>query len=122
VECVNDTHSSYFNIIVDRHSVAKVDWKSSEPMRRNDDEYKLGVFVAHNAAPTEPGAGSCIFMHIWKERGHPTAGCTAMSAGGIESLLGWLDPRSNPILVQLPQEEYLQKQTAWKLKLPAIQF
>jgi D-alanyl-D-alanine dipeptidase len=120
VECVDDTNSSYYNIIVDSRAVAKVDWKSSEKMRMNDDEYKLGVFVAHNASPAEPGAGSCVFMHIWKEPGHPTSGCTAMSVGGIESLLGWLDPRSNPVLVQLPQEDYRLKQVPWML--PAIQF
>jgi D-alanyl-D-alanine dipeptidase len=124
VECVDDTNSAYYNIIVDRHKVAKVDWKSSEKMRMSDDEYKLGVFVAHNASPTEPGAGSCVFMHIWKEPGHPTSGCTAMSEGSIDSVAGWLDARSNPVLVQLPQEEYLQKQTSWGLKpkLPDIPF
>jgi D-alanyl-D-alanine dipeptidase len=120
VECVDDTNSASYNIIVDRGAVAKVDWKSSEKMRMSDDEYKLGVFVEHNTSPTEAGAGSCVFMHIWKASGHPTSGCTAMSAGGIESLLGWLDPRSDPILVQLPQEEYQQEQTAWLL--PAISF
>jgi D-alanyl-D-alanine dipeptidase len=120
VECVDDTNSSSYNIIVDRRSVAKVDWKSSEKMQKSDDEYKLGVFVAHNASPTVPGAGSCVFLHIWKEPGQPTSGSTAMSIGGIESLLGWLDARSNPVLVQLPEEEYRQKQKPWTL--PAIQF
>lgn len=120
VECVDDTNSSYYNIIKDRHSLGKVDWKSSEKMRMGDDEYKLGVFIAHNTAPTVPGAGSCVFMHIWKAPGHPTSGCTAMSIGGLESLLGWLDPRSNPVLVQLPQEEYTKQQLPWLL--PAIQF
>jgi D-alanyl-D-alanine dipeptidase len=120
VECVDDTNSAYYNIIKDRHSAEKVDWKSSEKMRMSDDEYKLGVFIAHNTSPTEPGAGSCVFMHIWKEPGHPTSGCTAMSIGGIESLLGWLDPRSKPVLVQLPQEVYRQKQINWML--PAIEF
>jgi zinc D-Ala-D-Ala dipeptidase len=120
VECVEDTNSSYFNIIVDRRAAAKVDWKSSEPMRRSDDEYKLGVFIAHNDSPTEQGAGACIFMHIWKEPGHPTSGGTAMSIGGLESLLGWLDPRANPVLVQLPQEVYLQQQIPWML--PALEF
>jgi len=93
-------------------------------MRMADDEYKLGIFVAHNAAPTEAGAGSCVFLHIWKEPGHPTSGCTAMSEGSIESLLGWLDPRSNPVLVQLPEQEYLQKQISWELKpkFPDIHF
>jgi zinc D-Ala-D-Ala dipeptidase len=120
VECVDDTNSTYYNVIKDRHTAEKVDWKSSEKMRMSDDEYKLGIFIAHNTSPPEPGAGSCVFMHIWKEPGHPTSGCTAMSPGGIESLLGWLDPRANPVLVQLPQKKYEQNQVDWRL--PAIQF
>ena len=120
VECIDDTNSAYYNIIKDRRTVEKVDWKSSEKMRMSDDEYKLGIFIAHNTFPTEPGAGSCVFMHIWKERGHPTSGCTAMSEGVIESLLGWLDRRSNPVLVQLPQEQYQHEQVNWLL--PAIKF
>jgi len=120
VECVDDPNSSYYNIIKDRPTAEKVDWKSSEKMRMSDDEYKLGIFIEHNTSPPEPGAGSCVFMHIWKEPGHPTSGCTAMSIGGIESLLGWLDPRAKPVLVQLPQEEYRRNQIPWML--PAIEF
>jgi D-alanyl-D-alanine dipeptidase len=120
VECVDDTNSTFYNIIKDRNKVAKVDWKSSEKMRMGDDEYKYGVFIAHNTDPAEPGAGSCVFMHIWKAPGHPTSGCTAMSLGGLESVLGWLDPRANPVLVQLPQEEYSRRQAHWLL--PAIPF
>ena len=59
VECVNDTNSSYYNIIKDRRSAAEAGWKSSEKMRRSDDEYKLGVFIEQNSGPAEPGAGSC---------------------------------------------------------------
>jgi D-alanyl-D-alanine dipeptidase len=120
VECVDDTNSSYYNIIKDRNAVAKVDWKSAEKMRMSDDEYQLGVFIAHNTFPAEPGAGSCVFMHIWKAPGHPTSGCTAMRIGDLERLLGWLDPRSNPVLVQLPREEYKRRQVPWFL--PAIEF
>jgi D-alanyl-D-alanine dipeptidase len=120
VECVDDTNSSYYNIIKDRNSATKVDWTSSEKMRMKDDEYKLGVFIAHNSDPAEPGAGSCVFMHIWKAPGRPTSGCTAMRIGDLESLLGWLDARSTPVLVQLPQEEYKRRQHSWLL--PAIKF
>jgi D-alanyl-D-alanine dipeptidase len=120
VECVEDTNSAYFNIIVDRHAAAKVDWKSAEKMRKRDDEYKLGVFVAHNSAPAEPGAGGCVFLCVWKGAGKPSGGSTEMSIGGVESLLGWLDPRGNPVLVQLPQEEYTRRQAQWVL--PAIEF
>jgi D-alanyl-D-alanine dipeptidase len=115
VECVEDTNSDYYNIVKDRLSAAKVDWKKSEKMWRDDGEYRLGVFVENNSEPVEPGAGSCVFLHIWKGPGVPTNGGTAMSAGAIESLVGWLDPRSTPVLVQLPLETYRFYQPKWRL-------
>ena len=81
----------------------------------SDDEYRLGIFVAHNSSPAQPGAGSCIFLHIWKGPDVPTSGCTAMSAGAMESLLGWLDAAIPSVLVQLPEAEYQRLQTAWHL-------
>jgi zinc D-Ala-D-Ala dipeptidase len=120
LECVDDTNSVNYNVILDRRAVEQPDWKSSEKMLRSDDEYRLGIFVAHNSSPTGPGAGSCVFLHIWKGRDIPTSGCTAMSIGAIESLLGWLDARSHPVLVQFPEAEYQRLQTPWHL--PQIQF
>jgi hypothetical protein len=38
-----------------------------------------------------------------------------MSPGAIESLLGWLDAKSHPVLVQLPDAEYRRLQGAWQL-------
>lgn len=115
LECVDDTNSTSYNIIVDRRSVKEPDWKSSEKMLMSDDEYRLGVFVEQNSFPSVPGAGSCVFMHIWKGPGKATSGCTAMSLGAMESLLAWLDPQYNPILVQLPQTEYQRRQKEWRL-------
>jgi D-alanyl-D-alanine dipeptidase len=115
LECVDDTNSSHYNMILDRHSVAAPDWKSSEKMRLADDRYRLGVFVGHNCSPIVPGAGSCIFLHIWKGPDVPTSGCTAMNDGAIESLLGWLDLRAHPVLVQLPEAEYARFQESWLL-------
>jgi D-alanyl-D-alanine dipeptidase len=120
LECVDDTNSSYYNVIVDRQSVVAPDWNSSEKMRMSDDEYRLGIFVEHNSSPAQPGAGSCIFMHIWKGPDVPTSGCTAMSAGAMESLLGWLDAQAHPVLVQLPEAQYQRFQAAWQL--PLLQF
>jgi D-alanyl-D-alanine dipeptidase len=120
LECVDDTNSSYYNVIVDRRSVGAPDWNSFEKMRRSDEQYRLGVFVAHNSPPAQPGAGSCIFLHIWIGPDVPTSGCTAMSAGAMESLLGWLDAQAHPVLVQLPEAEYQRLQTAWQL--PLLQF
>jgi L,D-peptidoglycan transpeptidase YkuD (ErfK/YbiS/YcfS/YnhG family) len=102
-EGIDDPKSRYYNRLVDRAGVASVDWRSSEKMRRDDDLYKWGVLVEHNPAAI-PGAGSCIFLHIWKNSATPTTGCTAMSEGDLESLLRWL--QRDAILVQMPRANY----------------
>jgi hypothetical protein len=84
-------------------------------MRRADDLYKWGIFVAHNAAAT-PGAGSCIFMHIWKNSSTATIGCTAMAERHLVRLLRWLDPAAQPLLVQMPRADYAFFQD--QLRLP----
>jgi L,D-peptidoglycan transpeptidase YkuD (ErfK/YbiS/YcfS/YnhG family) len=114
-EGVDDPRSRYYNQLVDRSKIARVDWRSSEQMRRTDDLYKWGIFVAHNAAAT-PGAGSCIFVHIWKNSSTPTTGCTAMAERDLVQLLRWLDPAAQPVLIQMPRLEYQSLQQ--KLHLP----
>ena len=105
IEGIDDPRSRYYNKLVDRSQVAKVDWRSSEQMRRDDVLYKWGVVVDHN--PTaRPGAGSCIFLHIWKSSSSPTAGCTAMPERDLVRLIRWLDPVRHPILVQMPRAAY----------------
>ena len=49
-ECVDDPRSAHYNTIVDRSSVARVDWSSAERMREIE-QYAFGVHVAYNAAP-----------------------------------------------------------------------
>jgi D-alanyl-D-alanine dipeptidase len=113
VECVDDTASKFYNQIVDRSTVSP-DWNSSEQMLRSDDLYRWGVFVEHNSNPAVAGAGSCIFMHIWRGPGQPTVGCTAMQQADLESLLAWLDPSRTPMLVQLPAAEYQKLREGWR--------
>jgi L,D-peptidoglycan transpeptidase YkuD (ErfK/YbiS/YcfS/YnhG family) len=117
-ECVDDGNSSSYNKIVDRQAFRSADWHSSEKMRMSDDEYRLGVYVAHNSDPAVKGGGSCVFLHIWKRPGHPTSGCTAMSLDSIKTLLAWLDPQAQPVLVQLPADQYPRAQKLWRL--PAL--
>jgi D-alanyl-D-alanine dipeptidase len=114
VECVDDPHSSHYNQLFDTKATAK-DWSSSEQMRRSDELYRWGVVVGYNTSPTRSGAGSCIFLHIWDGADQGTAGCTAMQPASIEILLRWLDPQKHPVLVQLPETEYLRYQPAWSL-------
>lgn len=116
IQCVDDTDSKFYNTLVDTTKISP-DWGSheNEQMRRSDDLYRWGILVDHNANPPAPGKGSCIFMHIWRGPGQPTVGCTAMPQEQLESLLGWLDPARNPLLVQLPEAEYQRLRKHWHL-------
>ena len=98
----------------DRGATVTVDWNSSEHMLR-EEVYRWGLVVDHNADPVTPGAGSCIFMHIWRGPGHGTVGCTAMPQEKLESVIGWLDPARKPLLVQLPLAQYENLKKRWRL-------
>lgn len=117
-ECVDDAGSPYYNRIVNPSEVpGGKSWASSEMMRRDlhngDDLYKLGVEVGYNQpARLDPesgkGAGSCIFLHIWRGPARPTVGCTAFPEESMVQLLAWLDPARSPILVQATRAELEQ--------------
>lgn len=72
---------------------------SFEKMKRDDDQYRYGLVIEYNTDPVIPGFGSAIFLHIWKERGSPTAGCVAVSEEDILKILSWLDPSANPAIL-----------------------
>lgn len=95
---VDDPKSKYYNQIVDNTKVER-DWDSNEAMARHDKLYQWGAFIAHNPEGT-PGLGSCIFFHLWPGPGRGTSGCTAMAADTLRQVLGWLDPKKEPRLVQ----------------------
>jgi L,D-peptidoglycan transpeptidase YkuD (ErfK/YbiS/YcfS/YnhG family) len=111
--CVDDKTSAQYDRIVDQRTVA-IDWSSSEEMRRSDDLYRWVVRVAHN--PTHaPGAGSCVFLHLWRKKGGVTAGCTAMARPAMERLLDALAPADEPVYVLLPAADYDALAPAWGL-------
>ena len=118
--CIDVPASPLYNRIVDAREVgADAVAGSTEPMRRDihrdgDQRYRLG-FVIHHNEDAEPGAGSCIFAHLWKAPEVPTAGCTAMTEGRMRELLRWLDPQLRPVFVLLPDAEYARLREAWGL-------
>lgn len=114
VECVDDTGSRFYNRTVNAADV-EVDWRSSEKMSRVLPFYRWGANVAHNTSPAVPGGGSCIFLHIWGGPAVPTSGCTAMAEEQLLDLLRWLDEAKNPMLAQLPREEYPRLRAEWGL-------
>jgi len=114
LRCVDDPRSRFYNTLVDEGATAR-DWSSAEDMRRPDDLYRLVVWVGHNDAPAEPGAGSCIFLHIRRPAPSATVGCTAFEPADMDALLRWLDPAARPVLVQLPAAVLEGVRRAWSL-------
>ncbi len=114
LKCVDDPASGHYNCIVDAAGVPG-DWASCEDMLRDDRRYELGAVVAHNMNPPLPGAGSCIFLHVWETPETPTSGCTAMALAPMQEIARWLDAARAPVLVQLPESEYARHQQAWGL-------
>ncbi len=95
--CVDDPHSKYYNQIVDEEVVLK-DWTSAERMLRSDLLYKYGLVLGYNTPNPVPGAGSAIFVHIWRGPEHGTEGCVAMAESNILQLIRWLDADGHPML------------------------
>jgi zinc D-Ala-D-Ala dipeptidase len=86
IECVDDPASKRYGVVVDRAGISNPDWKSSEKMRAVE-SYALGVVVDHNAWPqAQPGAGSCIFIHLAADPPQPTVGRAGRSAGAARRL------------------------------------
>jgi D-alanyl-D-alanine dipeptidase len=111
--CVETINSKWYNRIVDENTVPVVDWTSPDRMLRPDGLYRYGLMVDHNAPDTRPGAGSCIFFHLWRRPGAPTVGCTAMNEPAMQAVLAWMDASKKPILVQLPRAELERLAPAW---------
>lgn len=118
--CMDVPASPLYNRIVDAREVGAAAVEgSTEPMRldvhnQGDERYRNGFVILHNAAAVK-GAGSCIFAHLWKAPGQPTAGCTAMAPESMARLYRWLKPEMQPVFVLLPDVEYQRLQESWDL-------
>ncbi|MDF2177334.1 hypothetical protein P2G88_03630 [Aliiglaciecola sp. CAU 1673] len=115
--CVDVPDSPYYNQIVDFRQTGPIEGVT-EPMRRDlafgDGLYRLGMEVRHNPNNLA-GAGSCIFLHVWRDANAPTAGCTAMPAQVMRKLLMWMDKDKKPLFVLLPRQQYVERELAWGL-------
>ena len=97
--CVDDPNANSYNRIIN----ATGDEKSFEYMRRDDDLYKYGIVVGHNLE-AKKGYGSCIFLHVQRDKHSPTMGCTSMQEKEIKKIVQWLDKEQHPILIQIPKQ------------------
>ena len=122
--CMDVPESPLYNRIIDTRELGESAAKgSTEPMRldlhnQGDPRYRKGLVIGHNTSAV-PRGGSCIFAHLWRTAGEPTAGCTAMAPETMDALLGWLQPADKPLLVLLPRAEYLRVRSDWRL--PAVE-
>lgn len=118
--CIDVPASPRYNRLVDAREVgAAAVAGSTEPMRRDlhlggDRRYAVGFVIEHNADAVRD-AGSCIFAHIWKAPGAPTAGCTATDEASMRALLAWLDRAKSPIFVLVPGAEHSRLRDPWRL-------
>jgi D-alanyl-D-alanine dipeptidase len=113
--CVEEVHSPHYNELVDTSLVKLPKWQRLSPLRRPDGLFHFGVVVTQNAPDKIAGRGSCVFLHIWRGEHVPTSGCTAMAPEAIEAILRWLDPKAEPVLVQLPEPVYRAVAARWAL-------
>ncbi|MEO8779156.1 MAG: hypothetical protein ABI389_10865 [Rhodanobacter sp.] len=120
--CVDVAGAKDYNRIVDANVVGAAAVKgSTEPMRRDihlngDQHYRLGFEIEQNWQQ-KPGAGSCIFGHLWTSPTDTTVGCTAMAPAVMQALVAWLRPQQQPIFVVLPQSAYLKVRGSWHLPM-----
>lgn len=64
----------------------------AERLRRADPLYDIVLITGWNWPRAEKGAGSAIFLHVWRKPRHPTAGCVAFAR---DDLL-WIARRLQP--------------------------
>jgi L,D-peptidoglycan transpeptidase YkuD (ErfK/YbiS/YcfS/YnhG family) len=93
---VDDSNSDDYNRWVKKSETRAA---SYELMKRDDNLYKYGVVIEYNTDPVIMGNGSAIFLHIWKGKGIPTAGCVAVSEENIIKIIEWLDPQASPVII-----------------------
>ncbi len=94
--CVDDVNSSFYNQILDKNNASSP--QSYEDMKRADNQYKYGAVIGYNLQ-NEKGAGSCIFLHIYKDENSSTAGCVAVSEDEMKFMFDRLDESKMPKII-----------------------
>lgn len=69
----------------------------SEDMSRSPTAYRHLAVIDYNTNPIVPGRGSGIFLHV--SHGNPTLGCVSLPLPQLLTILRWLRPASQPLIV-----------------------
>ncbi|PFR56823.1 cell wall-binding protein, partial [Bacillus cereus] len=95
---VDDSNSPVYNTW-QKDSQNSGRWNSAEKM--DIPQYDLGFVINYNTSRI-PGKGSAIFFHISGGYSY-TLGCTATTRANVQSILQWIDPGKQPVIIQTPQ-------------------
>ena len=89
----DDTRDPDYNLMVRApHSFGH------ERLRRADPQYDVVLLTDWNWPQAEKGCGSAIFLHQWRGRGRPTAGCVAFRRDHLIWIARRLRPASKLII------------------------
>jgi L,D-peptidoglycan transpeptidase YkuD (ErfK/YbiS/YcfS/YnhG family) len=93
---VSDVHSPRYNQYA-QCAPGKCDFNEAagENLFAAGTVYAQAVVIDYNRGGT-PGAGSAYFLHV--ANGAPTAGCVAIDAGSLVTLMRWLDRGARPLI------------------------
>lgn len=98
---IDDPNSKYYNTWQSNDQEDK-DWNSAESMIH--ELYKYGFTINYNTSQT-PNKGSAIFMHVARPGTGYTTGCTAVNESDLLSIMRWVDPSKNPVIIQTPESQ-----------------
>jgi L,D-peptidoglycan transpeptidase YkuD (ErfK/YbiS/YcfS/YnhG family) len=70
---------------------------TDEDLSRSPTAYRHFAFIRYNAEPIVPGQGSGILLHA--STGRPTLGCVSLAVPQLVTVLRWLKPSSEPLIV-----------------------
>ncbi|HYY64456.1 MAG TPA: L,D-transpeptidase family protein [Gaiellaceae bacterium] len=96
---VEDARSPFYNRFHHVRCGSKPPFRvTSEDMSRSPISYRSLAVIDYNTHPIVPGRGSGIFLHV-SARGYPTLGCVSLARAQLVTVLRWLDPAAQPLIV-----------------------
>lgn len=93
--CVDDVASPRYNEIV---PVGHIDPHMSHERMGATVLYRQGLVIEHQTDRARRG-GSCIFLHVWRGSGRPTAGCVAADEAVVRTVQSFFDGHPSAVAI-----------------------
>ncbi len=95
---VEDPQSRYYNRFRHTRCGSRPPFRTTgEDLSASPHAYRHFAVIGYNANPVIPGRGSGIFLHV--STGRPTLGCVSLALPRLLTVLRWLRPASEPLIV-----------------------